>query len=347
MTPAAIEASGLGRSFTVAERDAGLRSAVGVLVRRRKQQVHALQDVGIRVEPGEIVGILGANGAGKTTLLKLLSGLLHPSAGSVRVLGHDPARREPAYLRRMALVMGNRYQLQWDLPAVDSFELNRAIYRIPRERFRQTRDELVELLDLGDLVRKPVRNLSLGERMKMELVGSLLHRPEMLFLDEPTLGLDVAMQRRIRTFVAEYNRTRSATVLLTSHYMADIEALCQRVVVVHCGRVLYDGDLSRLGERFAAHRDIEVTPTDPGVDLSGFGECRPASAGRLRVRVEAARVPEVTTRLLAGGGVTDLTVTRPAIEDVIEHIFTSDAVDLRVDGADPAGRGAPATAAAP
>lgn len=322
---AAVAATGLWRSFAVPERDAGLRSALGVLFRRPTRTVHAVRDVNILVEPGEVVGLLGANGAGKTTTLKLLSGLLHPSAGSVRVLGHEPARREPAYLRRMALVTGNRYQLQWDLPAVDSFELNRAIYQIPAATFRRTRDELVDLLELGDLVRKPVRNLSLGERMKMELVGSLLHRPDMLFLDEPTLGLDVSMQRRLRTFVAEYNTTHGATVLLTSHYMADIEALCRRVVVIRHGRILFDGELARLGAQFAAYREIEVTPVDPGVDLGRYGERLPAAEGRARIRVAAADVPATMARLLAEVSVTDLTVTAPPIEDVIERIFTSTA----------------------
>jgi len=322
---AVVEASGLSRAFKVPERDAGVRSAVKGLFRRSTRTSHAVRDLDLRVEPGEVVGFLGANGAGKTTTLKLLSGLLHPSSGSVRVLGHEPARREPAYLRRMALVMGNRHQLQWDLPAVDSFELNRAIYRIPWPEFRRARDELVELLDLGDLVRKPVRNLSLGERMKMELAGSLLHRPEVLFLDEPTLGLDVTMQRRVRSFLADYNRAHSATVLLTSHYMADIEALCRRVVVIHHGKVLFDGALSRLGEQFAAYREIEVTPDDPGADLGAYGECRPAGEGRARIRVPAADVPATMARLLADVGITDLTVTAPPIEDVIARIFTSGA----------------------
>lgn len=324
MTPA-IEAVGLTRSFTVTERDAGLRSAFGGLFHRPTRTVHAVRDVNLRIEPGEVVGFLGANGAGKTTTLKLLAGLLHPSDGTVQVLGHRPARREPAYLRRMALVMGNRYQLQWDLPAVDSYELNRTIYQIPRDQFRRTRDDLVELLELDDLVRKPVRTLSLGERMKAELVGSLLHQPEVLFLDEPTLGLDVVMQRRIRTFVADYNRSRGATVLLTSHYMADIEALCRRVVVIHRGRILYDGELSRLGERFTAHREIEVTPADPAIDLSPYGDCRPCGDGRSRIRVPADEAPAVMAKLLAEVQVTDLTVAAPPIEDVIEQIFASNA----------------------
>ncbi len=208
--------------------DAELAISVDLLAKRYGAH-DAVTDVTFTVRRGAIVGFLGPNGAGKTTTLKMLSGLLYPTSGEGRVLGHVPSKRERDYLRRMTLVMGNRNQLQWDLPALDSFELNRAIYRLPRDDFRRTRDELIELLDVEDLVRKPVRNLSLGERMKVEVVGSLLHRPQVLFLDEPTIGLDVTMQKRIRSFIAEYNRRYDATVLLTSHYMADVEQLDQIV----------------------------------------------------------------------------------------------------------------------
>jgi ABC-2 type transport system ATP-binding protein len=210
----------------------------------------------------------------------------------------------------MTLVMGNRNQLQWDLPALDSFELNRAIYRLPREDFRRTRDELIELLDVGDLVRKPVRNLSLGERMKVEIVGSLLHLPQVLFLDEPTIGLDVTMQKRIRTFVAEYNRRYEATVLLTSHYMADVVALCRRVIVIHHGRIVFDGELDELADRFAAYKTIEAVLEN--------GE-------RIRLRVPKAETSQATAQLLAEHEVADLTVEDPPIEDVIELIFATPA----------------------
>jgi len=228
--------------------------------------------------------------------------------------------------------MGNRNQLQWDLPALDSFDLIRAIYRLDPADFRRTRDEFIELLDLRELVTKPVRNLSLGERMKMEFVGALLHRPQVLFLDEPTLGLDVTMQKRIRTFVAEYNRRFGATVLLTSHYMADVEALCRRVVVIHHGRILFDGALADLSTRFDSTKTIGVTLSDGAADgpadLSAYGEVLSTDDGRTILRVSRADAPEVTTRLLRDLPVADLTIEDPPIEDVIERVF-ADARDER------------------
>jgi ABC-2 type transport system ATP-binding protein len=320
----AVRVAELNKTFLVPERDAGLRAAVRSLVRRRNREVRAVDGVSFEVGQGEVVGFLGPNGAGKTTTLKMLSGLLYPTSGEARVLGHVPSKRERDFLRRITLVMGNRNQLQWDLPALDSFELNRAIYRIQRADFTPLRDELIELLDVGDLVRKPVRNLSLGERMKVEVVGSLLHRPQVLFLDEPTIGLDVTMQKRIRTFVAEYNRRYEATVLLTSHYMADVEALCKRVVVIHHGKILFDGPLARLGDSFAAWKTIDVELEDGGADLSAYGEVVESDVGRVKLRVPRAETARVTAQLLADRDVTDLTVEDPPIEDVIELVFAQE-----------------------
>jgi ABC-2 type transport system ATP-binding protein len=317
----AVSVDRLEKVFRVPERDAGLRAAVRSLVRRRHREVRAVDAVSFEIAQGEVVGFLGPNGAGKTTTLKMLSGLLHPSGGGAHVLGHVPSKRERDFLRRITLVMGNRNQLQWDLPALDSYELNRAIYRIPREEFTRLRDELIELLDVADLVRKPVRNLSLGERMKVEIVGSLLHRPQVLFLDEPTIGLDVTMQKRIRTFIAEYNRRYDATVLLTSHYMADVEALCRRVVVIHHGRILFDGPLARLGDQFEAYKTLTVEVADAAVDLSGYGDVLEHEDGRVKLRVPKAETARVTARLLAEREVADLTVEDPPIEDVIELVF--------------------------
>jgi ABC-2 type transport system ATP-binding protein len=320
----AVRVDTLNKTFLVPERDPGLRAAAKSLVRRRHREVRAVDDVSFEIGRGEIVGFLGPNGAGKTTTLKMLSGLLYPTSGEARVLGHVPSKRERELLRRITLVMGNRNQLQWDLPALDSFELNRAIYRIPRAEFAPLRDELIELLDVGELVRKPVRNLSLGERMKVEIVGSLLHRPRVLFLDEPTIGLDVTMQKRIREFVAEYNRRYDATVLLTSHYMADVVALCRRVIVIHHGRILFDGPLARLGDEFEAFKTLTVEVTED-VDLSGYGDVLDREDGRVKLRVPKAETARVTARLLAERDVADLTVEDPPIEDVIELVFAQSA----------------------
>ncbi|HEY3162990.1 MAG TPA: ATP-binding cassette domain-containing protein [Candidatus Limnocylindrales bacterium] len=328
MPDPAIRVTALEKTFRVPVREAGLANAVRSLFRREHRDVRAVDGVTFQIAPGEVVGFLGPNGAGKTTTLKMLSGLLYPTGGEATVLGHVPARREAAFLRRITMVMGNRNQLQWDLPALDSFELIRAIYRLEPVDFRRTRDEFIELLDLGTLVDKPVRNLSLGERMKMEFVGALLHRPQVLFLDEPTLGLDVTMQKRIRTFVAEYNRRYGATVLLTSHYMADVEALCRRVVVIHHGRILFDGALTALSANFDTTKTIGVTLSDGSTDLSGYGEVLSVEDGRVILRVARADAPNVTTRLLRDLPVADLTIEDPPIEDVIERVF-ADARDER------------------
>ena len=314
----------LTKTYVVPEREAGLAAAMRALVRRRHREVQAVESISFEVGSGEVVGFLGPNGAGKTTTLKMLSGLLYPTSGVARVLDHVPSKRSREFLRQITLVMGNRNQLQWDLPALDSFELNRAIYRIPRADFTPLRDELIELLDVDDLVRKPVRNLSLGERMKVEVVGSLLHRPRVLFLDEPTIGLDVTMQKRIRGFIAEYNRRYEATVLLTSHYMADVEALCKRVIVIHHGKILFDGALSGLGERFAAYKTIAVELQDGVRDLGAYGDVLQQDGSRITLRVPRAETAQITARLLAEQDVADLTVEDPPIEDVIELVFAQE-----------------------
>ena len=319
-----VHVSDLTRVFKVPEREAGLAAALRGVVHRRWREVRAVDGISFDIGPGEVVGFLGPNGAGKTTTLKMLSGLLHPTAGQARVLGYVPWKRERDYLRQMTLVMGNRNQLQWDLPALDSFELNRAIYRLRREDFLETRDELIDLLDVEDLIRKPVRNLSLGERMKVEVVGSLLHRPRVLFLDEPTIGLDVTMQKRIRSFIAEYNRRHGATVLLTSHYMADVVALCKRVIVIHHGRILFDGDLAVLGDRFAAYKTIEVALADGSVQLDQYGEVMERDGDRVKLRVPKADTARVAARVLSEQQVADLTIEDPPIEDVIELVFAQE-----------------------
>jgi viologen exporter family transport system ATP-binding protein len=306
MRVASIEVVDLSKTFHVPVRESGLRASMRSLVHREITDVTAVDSVSFTIEPGEVVGFLGPNGAGKTTTLKMLSGLLHPTGGECRVLGFEPKGRPAGLLRQITLVMGNRNQLQWDLPALDSFELNRAIYRIPRAEFIALRDELIELLEVGALVTKPVRNLSLGERMKMEIAGALLHRPQVLFLDEPTIGLDITMQRRIRSFVADYNRRYGATVILTSHYMADVQALCRRVIVIHHGRLVFDGDLAALSERFTTQRTITA---------------RLADGEEIRIQVLRGDTASATSRLLAEYDVVDLTIEDPPIDDVIEQVF--------------------------
>ncbi len=321
MSDPVVHVSELTKIFRVPEREAGLRAAAKGLFRRKWREVRAVDAISFEIEAGEVVGFLGPNGAGKTTTLKMLSGLLYPSGGEARVLGHIPSRREKDYLRQITLVMGNRNQLQWDLPAVDSFELNRAIYRLRRDDFLAMRDELIELLDIEDLIRKPVRNLSLGERMKVEVVGSLLHRPQVLFLDEPTIGLDITMQKRIRTFIAEYNRRHGASVLLTSHYMADVVALCRRVIVIHHGHILFDGNLSELSDRFAAYKTIDVALADGSAQLETYGDVLEREGDRAKLRVPKADTPRIAARLLSEQQIADLTIEDPPIEDVIELVF--------------------------
>ncbi|HNQ96160.1 MAG TPA: ATP-binding cassette domain-containing protein [Anaerolineales bacterium] len=317
-----VSISQLAKYYQVPEREGGLKASIVSLFNRKYKNVKAVDGITFNVEAGEVVGFLGPNGAGKTTTLKMLSGLLHPTSGNVSVLGYEPRHRSHDYLRQITLVMGNRNQLTWDLPALDSFDLQRAVYGIPVDQFKRTRDEFIELLELKDLVNKPVRNLSLGERMKMEIVAALLHQPKVLFLDEPTIGLDVTMQRRIRSFIAEYNKRYNATVLLTSHYMADVEALCKRVIVIHHGRILFDGDLSKLVNQFSSYKTLSLSLHDPNVELSNYGEVVSKEDGRVTLRVPKAQTSQVTARLLSDLQVDDLTVEDAPVDDVIDQVFS-------------------------
>jgi ABC-2 type transport system ATP-binding protein len=313
----------LQKVYRVHEREAGAGASVRSLFRRTYKQVHAVEGVSFTVCPGEVVGFLGPNGAGKTTTLKMLSGLLHPTAGEARVLGHVPWRREPELLRNISLVMGNRNQLTWDIPAMDSYLVNQAIYQIPERQFRETLEELVALLDLKDLLKKPVRGLSLGERMKCELAASLLHRPAVLFLDEPTLGVDVTMQGRIRQFVQEHNRRHGATILLTSHYMADVTALCKRVIVIHKGRLLYDGDLAALTDRIAPYKlvRLDVENVRDAERAESYGDLVERHEMKVTLRVPRSDTSQVVARLLGELPILDLTVEDPPIEEVIDQVF--------------------------
>jgi ABC-2 type transport system ATP-binding protein len=323
-TPASpvVTIKDLRKVYVVTHQELGARATMRGLVRRHKQEVAAVAGISFNLAAGEIVGFLGPNGAGKTTTLKMLSGLLHPTSGEATVFGHVPWNRQRAFLRQITLVMGQRNELVWDIPAVNSFELNRAIYRIPLDDYRRMVAELTDLLELGPLLHKPVRNLSLGERMKCEIAAALLHRPSVVFLDEPTIGLDVTMQRRIRSFIGEYNRRFGATVLLTSHYMADVEALCKRVVVIHHGKLLFDGQLAALVQKFTEYKTIVVQIGDCQSNLAAYGEVVSCDGGRFTLRVPKEGTARITERLLADLPVIDLLVEDPPIEEIIERVFT-------------------------
>lgn len=321
-----IHVNNLSKTYVVPEREAGIAAAIKSLFNRKTRDVNAVEHISFEIAPGEIVGFLGPNGAGKTTTLKMLSGLLYPSGGEARVLGYEPFKRERDFLSQITLVMGQRNQLMWDIPAADSYELNRAIYRIPREQYQETLAELVELLDLSPLISKPVRNLSLGERMKCEIAGALLHRPKVLFLDEPTIGLDVTAQRRIREFLKEYNARHGASIMLTSHYMADVEALCKRVIVIHHGHVIFDGELAKLAGRFHTYKTIVVKPGETPIDpeqLATYGEIVEAENSHFNLRVPREDAKQITARILAELPISDVSITDPPIEEAIERIFAT------------------------
>lgn len=318
-----IRLNALTKVYRVHEREAGMGASVRSLFQRKYKEVRAVEEVTFSVAPGEVVGFLGPNGAGKTTTLKMLAGLLHPTSGEAHVLGRVPWKRERELLRSISMVMGNRNQLTFDIPALDSFRVNQAIYQVPEKQFQETLDELVELLDLSAVIKKPVRGLSLGERMKCELAASLLHRPQVLFLDEPTLGVDVTMQGRIRQFLATHNAKYGATILLTSHYMADVTALCKRVIVIHRGKLLYDGGLDALADRIAPFKLIRLDTETPetAARAEQYGELVERQENKVTLRVPRADTSSVVSRLLSELPVVDLTVEDPPIEEVIDQIF--------------------------
>jgi len=326
MNSAQIDVRGLSKIYRVAERGEGLGAALASFVRRTYRDVEAVREVSFQIEPGEMVGFIGPNGAGKTTTLKILAGLLYPTSGEVKVGDFVPWERKNAYLRTISMVLGNKTQMIWDIPPLDSFRVLAEIYQVEKRTFRETLDELIDLLDLSEILTKPVRTLSLGERMKCELVAGLLYRPQVLFLDEPTLGLDVSMQNRLRAFFKEYNRRSGATVILTSHYMADVTALCPRVILIHQGRLLYDGALSGMAARLAPFKTVRVTLADEtrALNLNGFERevnCVPETGGVYSLRVAKDMAPAVTAGLLQVNQLADLTVEDPPIEAVIDQVY--------------------------
>ena len=324
-----IHVANLSKHYRVHEKEAGFRGSVRAFFKRDFKTVKAVDEISFSVAEGEIVGFLGANGAGKTTTLKMLSGLLHPSGGEVRVAGLEPKRRQTEFLKTITLVMGQKQQLSWDLAALDSFLVNAAVYEIPDVLYKTRLAELTEMLSLDGLLNKQVRKLSLGERMKCELAAALLHDPKVLFLDEPTIGLDVNMQESVRAFIAAYNASHDATVMLTSHYMADVTALAKRIIVIDRGRTLFDGDLKNLVETRApskvlrlAFRDVQ-TPAH----LARYGEVRRCDGLQAELLVPRLELPRTTARLLSELPVADISIEEVPIEEVIGHLFEEGRLD--------------------
>ncbi len=319
-----IEIKGLHKSYRVYQKKEGLKASLSGLFSREFREVDAVRGIDLTVDQGEFVAFLGPNGAGKTTTLKLLSGVISPTGGEATVMGHVPWRRENAYRRRFALVMGQKNQLWWDLPAQESFRLHQQIYRIDPTEFQKTSDELTELLDVTRLLKQPVRELSLGERMKMELIAALLHSPDVLFLDEPTIGLDVVAQRNIQRFLKAYQETRKITVLLTSHYMKDVAALCKRVVIIAQGQIQYDGSLGGIVDKFSGHKVVTLQFAEDKIpdQLERFGELLEVEAPRARVKIPRQSVAKVLAAILDQCPVEDVSVEDPPLEDVIAQMFS-------------------------
>lgn len=318
-----ISVGGLAKEYRVFDKPEGLFASLRSLFHRESRVVEALRDVDFTVGRGEFVALLGPNGAGKTTLLKLLSGIIVPTRGTATVLGHVPWVRADDFRRRFSLVMGQRNQLWWDLPAAESFRLHQEIYRIDPARFARTRDELVDLLDVRRLMLQPVRDLSLGERMKLELVASLLHEPEVLFLDEPTIGLDVVAQHTVHTFLRHVQAERRMTIVLTTHYMKDVAALCKRAIVITGGDILYDGSISEIVDRFTTHKvvtlDYDEAPDPAAIARLGFAcECR---GPRIVLRIDRHRIADVLPSLLRGEGVRDVSVEDVPLEEIVADLF--------------------------
>jgi len=319
----AVIVDNLVKNFEVTQKEPGLTGAFKSLISPQKKQIHALCGISFTIQPGELVGFIGPNGAGKTTTLKILSGLLYPTAGFVEVLEYDPWARKPEFLKQISLVMGQKNQLWWDLPAIETFELNRAIYEIPSRTYQENLKELTELLEIGKLLTTPVRKLSLGQRMRMELVAALLHKPKVLFLDEPTIGLDLVAQQKMRDFIYDYNRKYGATILLTSHNMDDLTDLARRVIVINEGRILFDGALEELVTKFAKEKIIKATLSkeDGIADIEKIGKVKKLVFPQVILSVPRSATAVAASELLQNFPVDDLTIEEIPIEDVIRKVF--------------------------
>ena len=318
-----IQVQALSKSFKVHQKEPGLKGSLRSLFNRKWIEKHALQDVSLTVGPGEIVGLVGANGAGKTTLVKCLAGIIHPTSGTAQVLGHTPWEREDEFRSQIALIMGQKAQLWWDLPAADCYLLLREIYRIPPKLYRENLDYLVGTLGVRGQLNTQIRKLSLGERMKMELIAALLHQPKIVYLDEPTIGLDLTAQRAIREFLLKYRESHKPAMLITSHYMEDIERLCRRIVILKSGRAIYDGELSQVVRDFASHKIISAHVDGSATELAarvpaGTGEIVSTEDNRLKIKVPRERVPDAAAKLLAALPIVDLNIEEQDIGTVIE-----------------------------
>ena len=326
-SPIAIDVRNLTKVYRVFQKREGLWASMTSLFRREYKTVTAVGGVSFTIRQGEMVAFLGPNGAGKTTTLKLLSGLIYPTSGEATALGYTPWNRELPYRRRFSLVMGQKNQLWWDLPAQESFRLHQAIYRIEADAFQRRLDELTDLLEVRKLVGQPVRELSLGERMRMELIAALLHSPDLLLLDEPTIGLDVVSQRKVQEFLKHYQRERQITVLLTSHYMKDVEALCDRAIIINQGLIRHDGPLETIVDQFSHHKVIELQfagelPTS--AELEHFGTVFDIKSPRLKLRVPRAEIPQTLSTLLSRYEIEDVSVQDRPLEEVIAEVFQQD-----------------------
>ncbi len=324
-----IEVEKLTKTYQVADKDPGLVGTLKHFLFRKVYDVSAVKEVSFSIQEGEIVGFLGANGAGKTTTLKMLCGLIYPTSGNLRVSGFIPHKRQAAFLKQITLVMGQKQQLIWDLPPLDSLRVNAAVYGIPEKESRRRINDLADMLEIDEELTRPVRKLSLGQRMKAELLAALLHRPSVLFLDEPTLGLDVNAQAKVRTFLAEYNRRTGATILLTSHYMADITALCPRVLLIHQGELFHDGGLDALAESLSPYRQVRLELSNPvsREAFNGYGELEFCDSRFVRLLVPRSQLTSIVMRLLTNFDVFDLEVTDPPIDELIGGLFRKGSVE--------------------
>ena len=319
-----IEVSHLKKYFQVHQKEPGLLGSIKSLINRKYYDVKAVDDISFSINEGELIGFIGPNGAGKTTTLKVLSGLLYPTAGSVTVLGHNPYKREPVLQKQFSLVMGQKNQLWWDLPPLETFILNKEIYEVSDTQYKKNLDELVEMLDVKDVLKVQVRKLSLGQRMKCELIAALIHSPKVLFLDEPTIGLDVVMQKKMRDFIKSYNQKFNATIILTSHYMDDVKELCQRVIVIDKGHVLFDGALDEIIKKFANHKLLTVVFSKEVTEkeLKEIGTVKEFDYPRAVISVKRATASAAAAELLQTFPVADLLIEEPKIEDIIREVFT-------------------------